>query len=473
MKALRSPAHGATQPGVGALVWRVLRIVGGVGRAFQLALPKLGVGWMFALLTVNYNRITIVELGITAALITTMLGLHHFLSPFQVIVGRYADSHPIWGFRRTPYLLASGLVASLVFVALPSVAVAMSGGSPGAIVAGFGLLIVFGICIAVAGDSHHALISEVTTARSRGGVISVVWTFTILSTIVTAIILRAAMPEYNPATMQAIYSATPFVVVGSALLGVLGVERRLRGTALTEALAKARAAAPVGNPLRVAVTVLRGNPQARSFFAFVFLSILGIFLQDNILEVFGGEVFGMGPGDTSRFQVVWGTGVLGSMIVMGVLSTIFPLSKKWLAALGGIGTALGLGLLALTALLGERALLNPALTVMGLSTGMFNVGALSLMMEMVVDGATGLYIGLWGIAQAFGQGAASISSGVLKTTLIETELLNVHLGFGLIFGLEMLIMVVAVAMLRGVNIQAFKGITRTDLNRAMELGATA
>jgi len=39
---------------------------------------------------------------------------------------------------------------------------------------------------------------------------------------------------------------------------------------------------------------------------------------------------------------------------------------------------------------------------MGFSTGLYNVGALSLMMDMTVEGATGLYMGMWGMAQAFG-----------------------------------------------------------------------
>ena len=70
-------------------------------RALQLTLPRVAAGWLFALLTSNFNRIAIYELGITAAVVTTLLGLYHFLSPFEVVYGRIADRVPI--FRRHPH----------------------------------------------------------------------------------------------------------------------------------------------------------------------------------------------------------------------------------------------------------------------------------------------------------------------------------------------------------------------------------
>ncbi len=126
-------------------------------RTLRLALPKLGVGWMFALLTIDFNRIAIVELGIAAILITAMLSLHYFLSPFQVISGRFADRHPIFGLRRTPYLLVGGVVGSLIFIGLPRVVHAIGEGSFSATLAGFGLLILYGVAIAFMGDAHHSL----------------------------------------------------------------------------------------------------------------------------------------------------------------------------------------------------------------------------------------------------------------------------------------------------------------------------
>lgn len=456
-------------------IWHVTRAI---FKTFRLALPKIGIGWMFALLTIDFNRIAIVELGIAAILITTMLGLHQFLSPFQIIIGRIADRHPIAGLRRTPYVILASIIASLVFLALPSVVHAMGSGSLLATIAGFVLLIIFGVATAMFGDSHHALIAEVTSTRTRGGVISVVWTFTILSTILAAIVMNIVRPEYTPEAMQRLYNLTPWIVIGSAILGLVGLERRLTGEQLAVSIRTAQQSAPTGNPLGVALHLLHTNPQTRGFFAFIFVSMFSIFLQDNILEVFGAEVFGLTVKETTRFQPTWGGGVLLGMMLMGLLSVMMTISKKKIALIGSIGTAFGMSLLALAALIHLQILVSPALFIMGLFTGFFNVGALSMMMDMTIEGATGLYMGLWGVAQAFGTGLASVGSGALHTGLIESGILHADLAYGFVFGLECVGMLVATMILAQLSVERFhmlheRNLTRRDMVRVMEAGAAA
>ena len=456
-------------------IWHVTRAI---FKTFRLALPKIGIGWMFALLTIDFNRIAIVELGIAAILITTMLGLHQFLSPFQIIIGRIADRHPIAGLRRTPYVILASIIASLVFLALPAVVHAMGSGSLLATIAGFVLLIIFGVATAMFGDSHHALIAEVTSTRTRGGVISVVWTFTILSTILAAIVMNIVRPEYTPEAMQRLYNLTPWIVIGSAILGLVGLERRLTGEQLAASIRTAQQSAPTGNPLGVALHLLHTNPQTRGFFAFIFVSMFSIFLQDNILEVFGAEVFGLTVKETTRFQPTWGGGVLLGMMLMGLLSVMMTISKKKIALIGSIGTAFGMSLLALAALIHLQMLVSPALFIMGLFTGFFNVGALSMMMDMTIEGATGLYMGLWGVAQAFGTGLASVGSGALHTGLIESGILHADRAYGFVFGLECIGMLVATMILAQLSVERFhmlheRNLTRRDMVRVMEAGAAA
>ncbi len=415
-----------------------------------------------------------------------------------MVFGRLADRYPLLGMRRTPYFFLGSLLSSLVFLALPGVAIAMGQGSVAATVAGFALLAVFGIGVAASGDSHHALIAEVTSEERRGGVIAVVWTFTIISAIAAAIVIKVVMGDaYSPEAMQRLYNPTPLIVLGTGLLGLLGIEKRRSSTELQALLEQSRAAAPAGNPVRAAASLIRDNrcatapatirshpvraaaslirdnPQVRAFFLFVFLSILAIFMQDAILEVFGAELFGMTLRETTTFTQTWGGGVLGGMLLMGIVSSIFPLSKKLIATAGGAGTALGLGLLTICAFTGQRSLLTPAILLMGFATGLYNIGALSMMMSMTVEGATGLYMGMWGMAQAFGTGGASMLGGALKSALIETHLLSPNMGYATIFGIETVLMIVGIAVLRGVNIDEFKGITRDDLVRSMEVGAAA
>jgi len=456
----------------------LLRFLRASVKTSRLALPKLGVGWMFALLTINFNRITIEELNVAGVAVGTLLAMHYFLSPFQVISGRIADRFPIAGMRRTPYFLLAAVVSSLIFLGLPSAAVAMGDGLVSGYLGAFLLMLGFGVTIAVMGDTHHALIAEVTEARSRGAVISVVWSFTILSTIIAAGVMSSIMPEYDPAKMQELYNLTPFVVIGSALLGLIGIEKRLTGPELAAARAQSEAAAPQGNPITAAMDVLRDNIQARAFFAFIFVAILAIFLQDVILEPFGAEVFDMTPEETNRFQPSWGGGVLIGMALMGGLSAVLGISKRRIALIGCLGTAAGMLLLASAALVRAEALVIPALGLMGLFTGFFNVGALSMMMDMTVEGATGLFMGMWGMAQAFGNGLAAIGGGALHTGLIETGLLSPSVAYFVIFSLEAAGMITAAYIAWHLSVKSFHRIhatriTRQDALRAMESGAVA
>lgn len=454
------------------------RVILSALRTIQIALPKVGVGWMFALLTIDFNRVSVVELGIAAIIVSSLLSLHYFLSPFQVVIGRFADTHPLLGYRRTPYLVVASLVSSLIFLALPPIAEAIGAGSVPALALGITLFVIFGLCMATVGDAHHSLIAEITTEKTRGGVIAVVWITMILSTILAAVMMNQIRPTYSPEAMRTLYALTPWVVMVTTLLGVWGIEKRMSDEEAASSTRSARLSAPEGNPLVVAWRALQRNAETRAFFLFVFIAIFSIFLQDNILEVFGAEVFGMSVAETTRFQPTWGGGVLIGMIVMGIASSVTRISKHTLVVIGCIGAAIGMIALAASAGFGLREIVTPSLFAMGFFTGIFNIGALALMMDMTVPGATGLFMGLWGTSQVMAQGLASLGSGVLHTALIESGLLAPEIAYASIFTLEAIGMLMAASLVLGVSTVRFRAayssaLGRADLTRAMDAGSTA
>src|SRR6056297_299325 len=422
----------------------------------KIALPKVAVGWMFALLTIDFNRVAIVEMGVAAVVVTTLLSIHYFIAPFQVIAGRIADTRPILGYRRTPYLIGASAVASLLFLALPSVTFAMGEGSSVATAVAVVLFVLFGLCMAVMADSYHSLVAETTSKDTRAGVISVVWIVMILSTILAAVVMNAVRPEFTPEAMQNLYNMTPAIVLGTVLLGVIGVERRMSLSELTQAASRARAMAPPGNPLASAARLVAGNRQARFFFVFVACAIFALFLQESLIEVLGAEVFGAVIRETTRFQPIWGGGILLGMLGMGLLSVFYRAPKKTLTLIGCAAASAGFFLLGVIALLRLEFLLVPTLFVMGICAGVFNVGALAMMMDMTVEGATGLYMGLWGTAQALGMGGSSVAAGALHTSLIGSGLLEPQYAYWIIFSLEASVLLGAAAILTRVNVAAFQ-----------------
>jgi BCD family chlorophyll transporter-like MFS transporter len=160
------------------------------------------------------------------------------------------------------------------------------------------------------------------------------------------------------------------------------------------------------------------------------------------------------------------------------VSSIWSISKRSIVIIGCVGTSLFMVGLASASVFGLRDWVLPSLMAMGLFTGIFNVGALSLMMEMTVPGATGLYMGLWGTSQVMAQGTASVGSGALHTALIGSGMIEPAYAYGAIFGLEAAGLLVAAALVVSVSTSRFRAsqmapLSRADLTRAMDVGSTA
>ena len=443
--------------------------------AAQLTLPRVAVGWLFALLTSNYNRIAIHELGIAAVTITALLALYHFLSPFQVVFGRLADRLPIFGYRRSPYVLMGLLCSALAVAGLPSATMAMSQGLVSGQLAVLLLLVLFGIGFAMSGVSHLSLVADVVPERRRGLQVALIWTMLLVGMIVSLAFIRAFMPVFDYARMQQLYLLSIPVVFSLTSLGLLGVEKRLpadvRGAG---AVPKKGEGEREGEEASAATLMqfVRGaaaSGTTRNFFLFIFIALLGIGVQENILEVFGAEVLGMTVGETGRFQQLWGSGALVGMFAMGVATQRWSLSKQSVILAGTLGIAASLILLAWAALTADATLVHAALIAFGLCNGFFLVGSLTAMMELTTAAERGAYMGLWGLSLALANGFASIVGGGLVSGLIETGLTSAEVGYAGIFLLEALLMLASLRFIRKVDVGAFRRIRKDGLTGAMAM----
>lgn len=441
-------------------------------RAFQLTLPRAAAGWLFALLTSNFNRIAIYELGITAALVTTLLGLYHFLSPFEVVYGRLADRIPILGRHRSPYVFLGMLLSACAVAALPAIVLPMSQ-DPHSIfgiafpyasyTAGFLVLTLFGIGFSMAGSNHLALVAEVMPEHTRGLVTALIWTMMILGMILSLVFIRSYMPDYDHAKMQSLYILSIPVVGGLVFLGILGVEphskhRRAVRKSHTE---KSHAS------LREFAVACSKDSAVRNFFCYIFLFMFGYSLQNNIIEVFGAQVLGMTVGETGRFQQIWGSGAIVGMFAMGAMVFRGGMNKRTAITIGISGIGAALFLLAYGSLQADSDLVNVSLILMGFSNGLALVGTLTSMMEFSTDAERGAYIGIWGMSIAFASGFSSIASGQLVTALIESGLMYPSNGFAAIFALEALITLSSLWFLLRVKHRCFDAVPTATASGAV------
>ena len=449
----------------------------------RLMIPKIGVGYLFALLLSVYNRVMISELKIAATVVGAMYLLYNLMSVLQVVNGRVADRRAIFGLRRTPFMFLGLMLSAITLVFLPSVATSFAAGNGAALIGMLVIMIVFGFGFAMNGDSHNTLIAELTEGkRNRSTVISVIWVFTILASIICAIVasivlqsaeIKAGAPKncvtdaclqikHTVAlnTMPTLFLIGPIVAL-VGLLPLIGLEPRL-----TTEQVKQAAQRPALN-IRQAFTRIFTNPQARVFFFFIFIAIFALFLQDDILEPAGADVFKMSASQTAQFQPVMGGMTILAMLVMGFIASRKQIAKRTIANWGAVGCAVGFGLLAVAAVAHVVPLWFGAMAVLGAGMGVFNIGALSMMMDMTVPGEAGSLMGAWGMAQALATGTSQLGGGFLRDTGLALTG-SAPLTYALIFITSCGLCFVAINLMAHVNVEKFRKMTREQLGLVIE-----
>ena len=145
-------------------------------------------------------------------------------------------------------------------------------------------------------------------------------------------------------------------------------------------------------------------------------------LQDLILEPFGGTVFGMTPGETTRLTGLQHAGVLAGMLLVAGAVTWIGRGRcgsltTWTVG-GCLASAVAFGGLIAAGLSSGSLPLSPFVLFLGVANGAFAVAAIGTMMSLAGAGRVageGVRMGVWGAAQAFAFGLG----GFLSTAAID------------------------------------------------------
>jgi BCD family chlorophyll transporter-like MFS transporter len=193
---------------------------------------------------------------------------------------------------------------------------------------------------------------------------------------------------------------------------------------------------------------------------------ISLFMQDAVLEPYGGEVFGMCISETTQLNAFFGMGTL-----LGIASTGFwvvpRLGKQRTTALGCFLAAACFSLIILAGFTKNVNLLKSGLLFFGLASGVLTAGATSLMLDLTAAETAGTFIGAWGLAQAMARGLATVLGGAalnLGKILFPTPVL----AYSLVFILQSIGMILAVSLLNRVNVKEFKENAKTAMAMVME-----
>jgi BCD family chlorophyll transporter-like MFS transporter len=391
------------------------------------------------------NRVMKVEMGIDLGLVGLVIGLHYFAAPLAIPLGHLSDRRPHFGLHRTPYIFAGAALAALMTLAAPHVAlwIGSSGSSTPSVLAGAGVFLLLGVGIYSAGTAYLALLADLSPEGDRGRSISIIWSMMMLGILAGVFLGVGLLESYTPEALVRLFYVMAALLAALTFLGVVGQESARRSPPPSQATSTSQAWS----------LLLRGG-ETRRFFAFLSAGILFLFLQQVVLEPFGGDILGLSIRETTLFNAYQMVGVLAGMAAGGAWLSR-RLGDRWTAALGLALASISFALLAHTSLTASVGLAAPAITLMGLGMGLFNVGGLALMMGMSTSSHTGLYMGAWTLAQALGNGVASVGGGWLFD-LAKAQSGSEAIGYSAVFVVEAIGLLAALALLSRVRPSEFR-----------------
>jgi BCD family chlorophyll transporter-like MFS transporter len=215
-----------------------------------------------------------------------------------------------------------------------------------------------------------------------------------------------------------------------------------------------------------AIQVLTTSRQTGIFFTFLAVLTIGLFMQEAVLEPYGGEVFGMSIGETTQLNAFWGIGILLGYSVTG-FKIIPALGKKPTTKIGCIAVAFCFGLIILAGFTQQPKMLQLAMVLFGVAAGIATVGGISLMLDLTAAKTAGTFIGAWGLAQAMSRGLATLIGGIILDigkSIFAAPLLS----YGLVFAIQIVGMILAIAILERVDVKEFQQSTGNGLSTVME-----
>lgn len=434
---------------------------------FRLGFYQMGLGVMSVLTLGVLNRVMINELKIPATIVAGTLALHQFMAPARVWFGQMSDAKPLLGQHRTGYMWIGAVL--FTFTAFLAVQVMWQVGDSLQIngwtnptyfwIGILGIVFMFyGLVLSASSTPFAALLVDVSDEDNRSKVVGIVWSMLmvgiIIGAITSSILLKqvdvGAPLETVQASVNSLFIKMPAIVLIFAFISTAGVEKKYSRYTSRSSITNREDSVTLGKALKI----LTASRQTGLFFTFLLVLTISLFMQDAVLEPYGGEIFSMPIAETTRLNAVSGIGTLIGLGTTGFF-VVPKLGKKNSLKVGCVATAISFILIVMSGFTAEPNLFKAALFLYGLAAGLTTTAALSLMLDLTAAETAGTFIGAWGLAQAMSRGLSTVIGGAaldLGRLLFDVSMF----AYGLVFLLAAVGMLVAIFLLNRVNVREFQ-----------------
>ena len=437
--------------------------------ALRLGLFQACLGALSVLTLGIFNRLLIDEFEVPAALTALALGSQQLVAFSRVWFGQRSDRCRWQGLRRTPFIIGGAAAfCALTWIAGRTVLwlaeASQAGSQTDVIWRGLILALVFafyGLAISASSTPFAALLVDVSTEKQRPALVSIVWSMLMVGIVAGAILLSSflgsscATAELNGVIsgVKRLIAVAPVVIFTLVVASIAGVEPRLKAGSDTTQQGQATQREI---SLNDAWTVLKSSPQVGYFFAVLSLFTFSLFLQEAVLEPYGGAVFAMDVCASTRLNAIWGLGTLLGIAGTGFLLTP-RLGAQRTALAGGALSAVFVLLMVVAGSVASITLFKTALFLFGAAAGISTNASLTLMLGLTSPLMAGTFIGVWGLAQAYARGLATISGGALLSAFGElTGSQNSFQAYAGVFVVQACGLLLAGALLLRVNTNLFQ-----------------
>lgn len=410
----------------------------------RMAAFPLSIGITSVLVSGTLNRVMIVEQGMSASLVGACFALPLLIAPLRVWIGYQSDTRPLWGQRRTPYIVAGMLLsvvgmmsAVLLVLALPDNNLPLAVALTAAVMVAF---LAYGLGRHMSSNTFEALIADTFHGSQRPRAVTLFKVAMFVGIIGTAVVLGILLDPFSPTRLALITASALLLTLLLTLLAVVGQERR--GDHIDAAIAEARAVS-----FRATIaTVVWPDPRMRRFFALVMLVIVGTLAQDILLEPYGGLVLGMTPGETTRLTGLWGVGTVLAMLAAGL--GLIQRYGYMTVLRGGLGiTIVVFGGLIGAGFLQQPILFQGLVFILGLGTGLAAAGLLTAVVEQTTTARAGTLMGVWGVAHESGEALGGLLGGGVVDLVRLLSGGNSWLAYSTVFALEAGLLLVALLLM--------------------------
>jgi BCD family chlorophyll transporter-like MFS transporter len=417
-----------------------------LSRLLRLSLFQVSVGMALVLLVGTLNRVMIVELGVPASLVATMISLPVLFAPFRALIGFRSDNHrSALGWRRVPYIWQGTMIQFGGLAIMPFALLVLSGGGNanqwpawiGQAGAGLAFLLV-GAGLHITQTAGLALATDLAPPEAQPKVVGLMYVMQLLGMIVSALVFGAALADFSPGRLVQVIQAAAVTTIALNILALWKQETRNR--------ARTAANRPQPSFRQSWSSFAEGDHAVRRLLA-VGLGTMAFSMQDVLLEPYGGQVLNMSVGDTTKLSA---TLAVGGLFGFGLASRILgrgadPYRLAAQGALLGVPAFLAV---IFAAPLDTQMLFALGVLLIGFGGGLFAHGTLTATMQLAPPEQVGLALGAWGAVQATTAGIGVALGGIVRDVVATLGSHGMALpglqgpvaGFTMVYALEVLLL---------------------------------